>query len=617
MKIKLSCILIAAITALSLCACENVTDITGKNPDVTVSKEPSTDIESNNDDKEEPAPLVTDEASASFPEYLVCNTYSSLVLLNEDGTVKEKIDLNGEDVDFAKYAKGNIFYYGYEYSGESYYILNVKNVTTGEVTELKKSSVPISIDINGDSLIVICQDYVGNNYEETVYDLNTLAPTGTVNTYTFEGSSFVSFSNDNYNCKNSILSLKDKAGYIILCTENYKYVTLTDDVEENLPLLDNVSNICAYSKEGVLYTTYVSDSDYNIGALNFYDFASQKNTVVAGKEFYSFLCYDNGTAYYSIVKDDTFDLETYDIISFNLIDGSSAVVASAAKQPLGNTVIPGITNSVAKDGLFYYLDYCDGTLDWYVAKNGVSTPLNANIYTNPISEYGKVETISRTIKCPDCGETVLQYYSEYMVFDEDTFPAAKAINESIKEAAEASAEASCEMPTYLSEEFPCEEHGLYYSMETMEEWISEIIFLSDNLMTIDKTGYWYGGGAHGMPSVSHMLIDTNTGAPLSIQDLYNGTEEEFKKIVAEKTVEDFNSYGEETPYFAAWEENGEETVYNQAYEEASFTASSISFNKDGIVIEYPPYDMGPYAAGYINVNISYDELGIDLASYGK
>ena len=33
---------------------------------------------------------------------------------------------------------------------------------------------------------------------------------------------------------------------------------------------------------------------------------------------------------------------------------------------------------------------------------------------------------------------------------------------------------------------------------------------------------------------------------------------------------------------------------------------------DGIVIEYSPYEYGPYASGYIGVEIPYEALNINL-----
>ena len=76
--------------------------------------------------------------------------------------------------------------------------------------------------------------------------------------------------------------------------------------------------------------------------------------------------------------------------------------------------------------------------------------------------------------------------------------------------------------------------------------------------------------------------------------------------MAEKTAEDFDSYEEyEAPYFAETRVD----VYDQAYEYAGIETSNIELTEDGICLYYMPYEMGPYAAGFIEINISYDELG--------
>ena len=80
---------------------------------------------------------------------------------------------------------------------------------------------------------------------------------------------------------------------------------------------------------------------------------------------------------------------------------------------------------------------------------------------------------------------------------------------------------------------------------------------------------------------------------------------DFKALVAYKTKEDFLSYSDGgSPYFSG----DADEIFNQAYESASLERGTVDFAEDGIYYYYPPYEMGPYAAGYIDVFITYEEL---------
>ena len=140
---------------------------------------------------------------------------------------------------------------------------------------------------------------------------------------------------------------------------------------------------------------------------------------------------------------------------------------------------------------------------------------------------------------------------------------------------------------------------------TVEKEVNKVDILWNQYLTIDYSGYWYGGGAHGMPSSYQRLFDLTTGEELTLKDIYQGSEKSFKQLVAEKTKEDFLSYEEGyAPYFA----EDADMVYEEAYEYAGLTSLNIMFYETGISVLYAPYEMGPYASGFIDVFISYEEL---------
>jgi hypothetical protein len=225
-----------------------------------------------------------------------------------------------------------------------------------------------------------------------------------------------------------------------------------------------------------------------------------------------------------------------------------------------------------------------------------------------IYDYGTVDYDSESYECPYCGVPLYQKYAECMVIDSSISPKADVINAFLREKMEFFMEPdeALGFPNVVDDS-ECDYHkeSPWQCRVTDDLNVGGVHLIGDHYMTVDMSGYWYGGGAHGYPNRNQYLFDLNTGENLELTDFYTGTEEEFKKLVAEKTKEDFLSYSyDDSPYFS--EDAGE--IYDQAYEEASFETSNIEFTEDGIILIYPPYDMGSYAAGYIEIFISYKEL---------
>ena len=149
-----------------------------------------------------------------------------------------------------------------------------------------------------------------------------------------------------------------------------------------------------------------------------------------------------------------------------------------------------------------------------------------------------------------------------------------------------------------------QEHPEWYTI-TDDYTVSAVRIINNKYLAVDMGGYWYAGGAHGMPLRAQHMFDLETGEEKTIVDFYTLSNDDFKALVAYKTKEDFLSYTDgESPYFAA----DADTVFDQAYEYADLDGGTVDFAEDGIYYYYPPYEMGPYAAGYIDVFISYEEL---------
>lgn len=113
-----------------------------------------------------------------------------------------------------------------------------------------------------------------------------------------------------------------------------------------------------------------------------------------------------------------------------------------------------------------------------------------------------------------------------------------------------------------------------------------------------------------MPYKLTYLFDLDDGSIVSVEDILNVSEEEFRTLAAEYTVEDFRENGEK--YFSS----DEDSIYEYAYKYVDFD-HFMHFSVEGVVIEYSPYELGSFGAGFIPATIPYEELGIRLVDvYG-
>ena len=89
-------------------------------------------------------------------------------------------------------------------------------------------------------------------------------------------------------------------------------------------------------------------------------------------------------------------------------------------------------------------------------------------------------------------------------------------------------------------------------------------------------------------------------------DVIGVSEEEFRTLAAEYTVADY--LGENGVLYFEIEEDA---LYDAVYEYAGFDCQ-MYLGADGVVVEYYPYHLGPYASGIIEVTVPYEELGLKL-----
>ena len=409
----------------------------------------------------------------------------------------------------------------------------------------------------------------------------------------------------------------DQYGFVLASTDSAdkRFVRIAaDGTISSLPKFytegDNDPSVYGYDDRYILYGVFDAEAmHYHFSCL---EIASGRIEQIADDDSdLSFLDYQDGVAYFSDDVTEEYGLTRQDVYEYNCAEQTLRKLYAAQSIPGAGDLVAGTSGFRIIHGKLYALTLEGDTEEWVVRD-----PAAADTYTrtgfalNTINtfHYGQVQYTSDTELCPFCQTPLEKNYNEYFVLDARYSAYADQINAALRDGLDASdtAEETYDAPEYTDEY--CEDHLAYPTQwcETVDNYIGDVKIFSDQYLIIDRNGYWYGGGVHGYPLRNQIVFDLTTGERKTFKDFYTGSEEDFKTLVAQKTREDYESYppSDYPPYFAG----SAEDVYNDAYEYANLENTSVEFVEDGVLIVYPPYDMGPYASGYIQILISYQDV---------
>jgi hypothetical protein len=126
----------------------------------------------------------------------------------------------------------------------------------------------------------------------------------------------------------------------------------------------------------------------------------------------------------------------------------------------------------------------------------------------------------------------------------------------------------------------------------------EVSFDSLNVLTVFFGEYNYSGGAHPNSSNYFMSFDCSNGEFLSIDRLI--LDQPKLLALAEKAFREFHEVDEDI----SLEESGLFFLPETGF----FLPNAMGFSGDKFQLIYIPYEIGPYAMGYTELEFSLDEL---------
>ncbi len=403
----------------------------------------------------------------------------------------------------------------------------------------------------------------------------------------------------------------DECGFVIGNDyENKKWYMISRD--------GKMSDITAMSGKNVIMEHFDADyliytelkEDYSAGdsfVMSVDTFGTRKTDLRSDDS--SLVAFRDGCMYYSVDKGQEYNVRDDHIYRYSCADDMKSELYSVKSVPGAMLVTPGIQGLRLIGDRIYFAGVSGDKLDWFYvdAKKG-GDPVDAGLKISDIDvfRYGTVDYRSESEKCDYCGTMLSQTYCETLRLDQSWSAHADKINDYLEQMMNGDFVTDEE---YEQTDENCDEHREYPQMwnTTKESHIDKVSVLFDRYLAIDISGYWYGGGAHGYPIRGQHIFDLQSGECLKTKDFFAGSEEDFKKIIAEKTKEDYKRQEKENQYPQYFAESADE-VYDQAYENASLDTLSIEYSEDGALIVYSPYEMGAYASGYIEVPVSYREL---------
>ena len=410
-----------------------------------------------------------------------------------------------------------------------------------------------------------------------------------------------------YGCCSLTRSFEEN-GYVV-GYKDQKYYKITKDgsisVISGMP--EDYVYVQAYDKDVVIYSAV----NENTGANGYYCVKlsdGSRDTIVQDDLFFTFLAYADGKVYYAIRSEKPFVMKNNEVCEYDVATGKEERLYSEDSVPGATEVEPGTEGFQVIHGEIYFLKLIGDEVHYVMfdtkSRSGIQD-YGIVVDKKSVFQYGTVVYEANVNYCPYCGTPMEKDYQEEFQLDSKYSAQAEKINKKLRLGMQWVLDGK--NVTLVESNEDCADHKANPTIwcTTMETEISGAEILSNRYLAVNYSGYWYGGGAHGMPSVSQRLFDLQTGEELQLVHFYNDTDESFKKLVAEKTKQDFLSYDEgASPYFA----EDAQTVYNEAYEMADLIASNVLFEEKGVTILYAPYDMGPYASGFIEIFISYEEL---------
>lgn len=221
------------------------------------------------------------------------------------------------------------------------------------------------------------------------------------------------------------------------------------------------------------------------------------------------------------------------------------------------------------------------------------------VNTQPVSAAAKFKVADKKYEKTYKQDDGQVYFEAKGVFPEikSNSKAAKKINQELKKA-------KTEWIKQSKEKAPGSNVTPLPSMNASDEISYEVTSNDGKYFSVLMSGYDYQGGAHGMPYRIVLTFNAKTGEKLTAAKLFGTTKAKLNAKVRNLYLKKYDKEGVEAGFYEGFasDKSDRDALKDNL---APMDFNNQFYVKDGKAVFYAnPYDLGPYAAGYIEVSAS-------------
>lgn len=364
-------------------------------------------------------------------------------------------------------------------------------------------------------------------------------------------------------------------------------------------------SVCGYDSRYVALTAY--NEEYYGRYIYCYDMLSDSYYTVGNADA-MMLGYVDGYLYYAEEEGEDYGYLNYHVYKFDPSNGMTQELYDLYNTPGVKNINAGVSGFCYVKDHVLFLQCVSGKIGWmavyYDEAGATYKNLGCVVETVNALQYGSVAYTSMVKDCPYCMARLMNYYTEVYCADESIAQGCVKINDYLRDLELTNYDNYISDLYEVDDATECDRHSNMGMSCYTKICVTDANILSDKYITVNYEYDSYAGGAHGSYSTNQYMFDIETGEVVTIADLYPGTETEFRDFIADKTREDYLANPD--CYYST--SSGAQGVYNTAREAASFTDVDLEFYEDKVILVYQEYEMGPYAAGQIRIEMTYMEL---------
>lgn len=394
-------------------------------------------------------------------------------------------------------------------------------------------------------------------------------------------------------------------GYMILENEDYELVKVMPDTGEEISMSSEFGILYSYNDNYFLTGHYGADKGFYL-----YDRETMESKLLfeikGGAEIIDM---DQDYVYVQYSRIDGKEMEdgarknVFEKISLGT--GERTVIFEKDVQKGMEYDFPQLlSDMVVKNGYLYYVG--EENYKLYLMRRSLNSPeteekLGEAFYDTGIGEVGTIVSYYEEFYSKAVPDIMLAYVDlEWLKVDE-RFSGAEEINRYLTEYQNNNIEYERSNSGWLEEILEEDDTGAFEIPYSYSGSLSEIDYFDEVYLSFCQLEYDYTGGAHGMPCRIGFTFELETGRRLFLKDVMENNEEELKDIVTE--------------YFAEYIGKNPGDFWEGSVDyvrECTDLESPFYLTEEGIAFYFAPYELAPYAGGFQEVTIPYEEFEMKI-----